>query len=57
VGADDVICPPPVIKAFRELVPGSEYVEVPGAGHSVYFEAAGAFNEAVGAFLARHGGA
>ena len=57
VGSDDVICPPPVIQSFRELIEGSEYVEVPGAGHSVYFEAAEAFNEAVGDFLARHGGA
>lgn len=56
VGTDDVICPPPVIKAFHSILPGAEYAEVPGAGHSVYFEDAASFNRIVGDFLARHGG-
>ena len=32
----------------------SEYVTVPKAGHSVYFENARQFNDLVGPFLARH---
>ena len=53
-GADDEIVPPPLMKAFHALMPDSEYVEVPDAGHSVYFENARQFNDLVGSFLARH---
>ena len=54
VGAEDPTVPPEVIQTMHELTPGSEYVEVPGCGHSVYFEDAAAFNEQVGSFLGRH---
>lgn len=54
VGADDVIFPPSQIRAFAELLPDSEFVEVDGAGHSVYFERANAFNELVLRFLKKH---
>ncbi len=53
-GADDEVVPPPLMRAFHALVPGSEYVEVPDAGHSVYFENSRQFNDLVGPFLARH---
>lgn len=54
VGAEDAVTPPPLIRAFHALLPDAEYVELPGLGHSVYFEDPGQFNEIVGAFLARH---
>lgn len=53
-GADDEVVPPPLMHAFHALIPGSEYAEVPDAGHSVYFENARQFNDLVGHFLARH---
>lgn len=56
VGADDGVTHPVLIKALADLLPDAEYVEVPNAGHSVYFEMPGRFNELVGDFLARHGG-
>lgn len=54
VGAEDPTVPPEVVRRMHALTPGSEYVEVPGSGHSVYFEDAAAFNQHVGAFLDRH---
>lgn len=37
--------------------PGAEFVQLPTAGHSPYFETPDAFNDAVAGFLARHVGA
>jgi pimeloyl-ACP methyl ester carboxylesterase len=51
VGSDDHIFPPTVIRASAALVPGAKVVEIPGAGHSPYFETPAAWNEAVLAFL------
>jgi 3-oxoadipate enol-lactonase len=56
VGGEDGVTPPTLIKALADVLPDAEYVEVPNAGHSVYFEMPGRFNELVGDFLARHGG-
>jgi 3-oxoadipate enol-lactonase len=54
VGAEDIVTPPPLIRAFHALLPNTEYVELPGLGHSVYFEDGPRFNEVVGTFLAQH---
>mmetsp|Transcript_53763 Transcript_53763/g.125315 ORF Transcript_53763/g.125315 Transcript_53763/m.125315 type:complete len:260 (+) Transcript_53763:76-855(+) len=54
VGADDVVFPPPLVRAFSELLPNAEFVEVDGAGHSVYFEKAELFNKLVLDFLMKH---
>ncbi len=51
VGTDDVLAPPHIVRAVHELVPGSYYKEVPGSGHSVYFEDPKAFNETIVTFL------
>jgi len=56
VGALDVVTHPPLIKALADELPQSQYVEVPGSGHSVYFEDPVAFNRLVSDFLAGHGG-
>lgn len=50
-GAEERRFPIEVIRGVQALVTGSQYVEVPGAGHSVYFERPDAFNEAVLDFL------
>lgn len=51
VGADDAIMPPPMFDIAHRLTPSSRLVVVPGAGHSVYFEAPEAFNAIVMDFL------
>ena len=55
VGEDDVLMPAAQVAAFQRLVAGSKLVVVPDAGHSVYFEAPDAFNDAVLGFLAEVG--
>jgi pimeloyl-ACP methyl ester carboxylesterase len=40
-------------EALHSLVSGSEYHAIPGAPHNVYYEAAGAYNGIVDAFLAK----
>jgi len=54
VGSEDPTFPPPIIRAVHDLMPGSQYVELDGCGHSGYFEGAVEFNERVGTFLAAH---
>ena len=55
VGQEDILFPPAIVSDVHALVKGSQYVEVPGAGHSAYFEAPHPFNEAVLKFLADAG--
>lgn len=50
----DVLFPPAVIQEVADLIPGAELIELPGAGHSPYFETPDAFNETVAAFLSKH---
>jgi pimeloyl-ACP methyl ester carboxylesterase len=52
VGSEDGLTPPEIIRQVHEIVPGSQYEEVTGCGHSVYFEAPETFNRIVGTFLA-----
>ncbi len=51
VGEHDAITPPAVIQRCHELVEGSRYHLVRGAGHSTYFERPDEFNEVVLRFL------
>lgn len=46
-GNEDVLFPSAHIHAFQRTVPGSAFLEIPGAGHSAYFEAPAAFNQQV----------
>jgi pimeloyl-ACP methyl ester carboxylesterase len=57
VGSEDALTPPEILRAVHKIVPGSKFVEVPGCGHSVYFEQPDTFNEIVGGFLADQFGA
>ena len=52
-GEHDLLFPPTTLRAVAKCIPGSAYREFPGCGHSVYFEAAREFNEAVELFLAQ----
>ena len=51
VGQEDVSTPPLLIETAQKLSPSSTYIEVPGAGHSVYFEKPEIFNYIVSNFL------
>jgi len=51
VGEHDVICPPRFIRLLHELVPGSRFEMIEGAGHSAYFEEPLRFNQLLLAYL------
>ena len=51
VGSEDVLFPPALVAEVHRLLPQSHFVELAGAGHSAYFEAPAAFNEAVLRFV------
>lgn len=46
-GDEDVLFPAEHINRFQQTLPGSAYLEIPGAGHSAYFEAPAVFNQQV----------
>lgn len=50
-GEEDWVFPPAAAPALAALAPKGEAMRVPQAGHSVYFERAGLFNQAVGRML------
>lgn len=52
-GADDGLLPPSESNVMADLIPGAELVILPGAGHLANFEAPGAFNSALRAFMGR----
>jgi pimeloyl-ACP methyl ester carboxylesterase len=54
VGSKDILFPPDLVNAVHERIPNSRYREIEDAGHSVYFEKAREFNEAVFTFLKEH---
>jgi 3-oxoadipate enol-lactonase len=52
-GTQDLLTPLGDAEEMHELIPGSELVELRGAGHSLMVEAPSAYNKAVLEFLAR----
>lgn len=53
VGEHDLITSPALIRESHKLIPGSEYHEIRGAGHSAYFERPDEWNRVVLDFLKR----
>ena len=53
-GGADLYAPPPVMQMFADRIKGAEFVVVPEAGHSTYWEQPEAFNSAVLAFMRKH---
>lgn len=51
VGEEDVLAPPEAMASIAAQIPQAQFVTVPQAGHSAYFECADEFNRLVGAFL------
>ena len=57
VGEEDQLVSPSIIEAMHRKMPGSAFVKVLGAGHSVYWEKPEEYNRIVSDFLQRHAGA
>ena len=51
VGELDALIPPACVEALGALLPDARVVQLPGAGHSPYFEVPEAWNAAVAGFL------
>lgn len=54
VGTEDQITPPAMAREMQAAIPGSELVEIPGAGHLSPLEAPTPVNAAIRAFLDAH---
>jgi len=54
VGDEDPVVAPEIVQTVRAEIPGAEYREFAGSGHSVYWEQPQAFNEALAPFLDQH---
>jgi 3-oxoadipate enol-lactonase len=52
----DTMLPPAVIREVAGLIPVAEFVVLPSAGHSPYFETPEQFNATIAQFLARYAG-
>ena len=50
-GAEDAIIPAELIERAAEMVPGAQYIQIPEAGHSVYWEQPDDFNRILEALL------
>lgn len=48
---EDIVIPPPALHALAAELPGARLIEIPGAGHSPYFERAEVFNQLLSDFL------
>lgn len=53
-GAEDQLFSPAALREVAAAIPGAEWVELAGLGHSTYFEDPVRFNRTLDAFLARH---
>jgi len=53
-GGADLYAPPPVMKLFAARIVNSEFLVVPEAGHTTYWEQPEVFNRAVLNFIGKH---
>ena len=53
-GEHDGLFPPEALREVAKEIPGCAWCDIPGAGHSTYFEDAEQFNAHVGDFVAQH---
>ena len=51
VGERDPLFPPAVVRAAADELPGAQLAEIPGTGHSPYFEDPDAWNAVLREFL------
>jgi 3-oxoadipate enol-lactonase len=52
VGSDDILFPPTCVRRVHQQIANSQFIEVQGVGHSVYFEDATTFNDVLRTFIA-----
>jgi 3-oxoadipate enol-lactonase len=52
-GSADILTPPALVRGMAERTPGSQFVEIPSAGHQSNLENPAAVNAALLGFLAR----
>ncbi len=48
---EDIVIPPPALRALSQAVPGAKFIELPNVGHSPYFEQAQVFNQHLSDFI------
>jgi pimeloyl-ACP methyl ester carboxylesterase len=53
-GGADMTAPPPLMKLLASRISNAEFLVVPNAGHSVYWEEPEVFNRSVLAFIGKH---
>jgi pimeloyl-ACP methyl ester carboxylesterase len=53
-GDADLYIPPSLLRKFAAIIPGSEMIVIPDAGHAIYWEQPERFNREVLDFVARH---
>lgn len=53
-GSEDALFPPEALREVADAIPGAEFTEFEGAGHSTYFEQPERFNSTVAAFIEKH---
>ncbi len=51
VGSEDQLIPPPLLRQAAAILPNAHIIEIPGAGHSPYFEMPDTWNQLVLDFL------
>lgn len=51
VGEEDALAPPKIMELMARGIPQARFIQVPGAGHSVYFERPAEFNRLLLGFL------
>lgn len=55
VGSEDLSTPPEIVRGLADLIPGSEYVEMPGVGHIPCAQEPEALARILVDFLTKHG--
>jgi pimeloyl-ACP methyl ester carboxylesterase len=53
-GDADLYAPPALLRRVAERIHGAQFVSIPEAGHSVWWEAPDEFNRTVLGFIAKH---
>ena len=53
-GSKDVLFAPETLREVADVIPGAEFVQFDGAGHSTYFEQPDRFNATVEEFIEKH---
>ncbi len=54
VGSEDPVVAPEIVRRVQQVIPGAQYREFEGAGHSVYWEQPAEFNAVLAEFLAKN---